>query len=78
MPNLIAYELRQYKEGVIFYFKDKEMELTPSLLATLFKPTSAIALAITFLYSKLLASFGKSFNSDTSLLISDKISSNLS
>ena len=35
--------------------------LTPSLDATLFKPTSLIALAITFLYSKLLASFGKSF-----------------
>lgn len=35
IPILIAYELRQYKEGVIFYFKDKEMELTPSLLANL-------------------------------------------
>lgn len=35
IPILIAYELRQYKEGVIFYFKDKEMELTPSLLTNL-------------------------------------------
>lgn len=35
IPILIAYELRQYKEGVIFYFKDKEMELTPGLLANL-------------------------------------------
>ena len=35
IPILIAYELRQYKEGVVFYFKDKEMELTPSLLSAL-------------------------------------------
>ncbi len=35
IPILIAYELRQYKEGVVFYFKDKEMELTPSLLANI-------------------------------------------
>ena len=33
IPILIAYELRQYKEGVVFYFKGKEMELTPSLLS---------------------------------------------
>lgn len=35
IPIFIAYELRQYKESVIFYFKDKEMELSPSLLANL-------------------------------------------
>lgn len=35
IPILIAYEIRQYKENVVFYFKDKEMELTPALLANL-------------------------------------------
>ena len=35
IPVLIAYELRQYKEGVIFYFKNKEIELTPGLLSNL-------------------------------------------
>lgn len=35
IPIFIAYELRQYKEGVIFYYEDKEIELTPNLLSNL-------------------------------------------
>lgn len=46
IPILIAYELRQYKEGVIFYFKDKEIELTPNLLSILNEAPASYQLLI--------------------------------